>query len=233
MLVTAWTGIAALFVSLLSIVLTCLSLWIQRTHNRKSVLPIGHITVGDYEDDIFVRLCNDRVGPLIIEEIIVCIDDNEASSKNSIIEFMPDLPSGYIWTTFVRETKGRALSAQDRLTLIELKGEPSNPDFTAAREIVRRRLSRLSVTVIYLNAYNDRMPPLFENWTGLLAQNNLVSTTRLNTVRYLELGSQRDLPKTPSSQIEELQRSYIVVLAFQLPLQRRLHLQRNVLSRAA
>ena len=70
-LVTAWTAIAALFVSLLSIILTSLNLWMQRTHNRKAVLPIGHITVGDYENDIFVRLRNDGVGPLLIESATI------------------------------------------------------------------------------------------------------------------------------------------------------------------
>ena len=40
-LVTAWTAIAALFVSAISIVIAVANLFMQRAHNRKSVLPIA------------------------------------------------------------------------------------------------------------------------------------------------------------------------------------------------
>ena len=159
-IVTAWTAIAALLVSLLSIVLKCANLWMQRTHNRKSVLPIGHITVGDYENDIFVRLRNDCVGPLLIEAVAVYKVGEETDSKNSIIDFMPGLPGGYTWATFVRDIEGRSLSPQDQLTLIELKGEPSYEDFVSAKKIVRTELSRLGIRIAYRNVYNDRMPTI-------------------------------------------------------------------------
>ncbi len=60
--------LAALFVATISIILTVVTIKMQRTRNRKSVLPIGHITVGDYENQIFVWLRNDGVGPMIIEK---------------------------------------------------------------------------------------------------------------------------------------------------------------------
>lgn len=167
-LVTAGTAIAALFISFLSIVLTTLNLWMQRTHDRKSVLPIGHIVVGDYEEDIFVRLRNDGIGPLIIENVTVYRTDEQSDSKNSIIDFMPELPGKYAWTTFVRDVKGRALSPKDQLTLIELKGEPTYEDFEASKGIVRRVLSGLSVMVNCRNIYNERMPTISRqlDWFG-------------------------------------------------------------------
>lgn len=157
-LITAWTAVAALFVSLLSIVLTSLNLWMQRTHNRKTVLPIGHITVGDYEDDIFVRLRNDGVGPLIVEKVIVFQINKENDPKTAIIDFMPELPGGYAWATFVRDISGRALSPDGQITLLELMGKPTYEDFDAARVIVRRELSKLCVQIYCRNIYNDRMP---------------------------------------------------------------------------
>ena len=69
--VTAGTAILALLVSLISIFFTAGSMAMQRLHNRKSVLPLGHITVGDYEDDIFVRLRNDGISPMVIEKMFV------------------------------------------------------------------------------------------------------------------------------------------------------------------
>jgi hypothetical protein len=167
-LVTAWTAIAALFVSLLSIFLTSLNLWMQRTHNRKTVLPIGHITVGDYEDDIFVRLRNDGVGPLIVDELSVFKTDDKANSKNAIIDFMPDLPGDLLWTTFVRDIKGRALLPQGHISLIEFKCQPPNKDFESMKEIVRRELSTLCVAVMCRNIYDDKMPLIVRrlDWFG-------------------------------------------------------------------
>jgi hypothetical protein len=170
-LITIWTAIAALFVSFLSIILTSLSLWMQRIHNRKTVLPIGHITVGDYENDIFVRLCNDGVGPIIIEDVVAFRESDKSDktiSKNAIIDFMPDLPGDHAWTTFVRDIKGRALSPQQHITLIELEGVPSHEDFESAKRIVRRKLSTLRVVVTYRNIYNERMPLIVRrlDWFG-------------------------------------------------------------------
>jgi hypothetical protein len=166
--VTAWTAIAALFVSLLSIILTCLSLWMQRTHNRKAVLPIGHIVVGDYEDDIFVRLRNDGVGPLILENVTVFRNGSRKNTKTALIDFMPELPGGYAWTTFVRGVNGRALSPDGQITLIELKGEPSYEDFDSSKVIVRRELSTLCIEISYRNIYGDKMPIISRrlDWFG-------------------------------------------------------------------
>ena len=165
-LATALTAIAALFVSFLSIVLTTVSLWMQRTHNRKSFLPIGYIAVGDYEDDILVRLRNDGNGPLIVESMTVFPTGNQDEHKSSIIAFMPDLPGDYAWTTFVSDIKGSAISPAGHITLIELKGDPGEKNFEAAKEIVRNHLALLSVTIAYRNVYNDRMPLISRrlNW---------------------------------------------------------------------
>ena len=60
-LVTSWTAILAVFISLISIIITVVNVAMQRAHNRKSVLPIGSLSLGDYENQIFVRLRNDGV----------------------------------------------------------------------------------------------------------------------------------------------------------------------------
>jgi hypothetical protein len=149
-LVAAWTAIAALFVSLVSIILTFVSLWMQRRHNRKSVQPIGHISVGDYENEIFVRLRNDGIGPMIVKTAQVYNSD-DGRTQISIIDFMPELPDGYSWTTFIRAMDGRAVSANDHLTLVSLVGNPEDRKFASAREAVRKKLSTLSISVGYNN----------------------------------------------------------------------------------
>src|SRR5665213_941427 len=106
-LVTGWTAIAALFVSSVSIILAFCGLMTQRRHDRKSVQPIGHISVGDYENEIFVRLRNDGVGPMIVRVSRVR-DSLDGRTEISIVDFMPELPDGYLWKTFVGDMRDRA-----------------------------------------------------------------------------------------------------------------------------
>jgi hypothetical protein len=61
-LVTTWTAIAAIFMSLISIAVTLITMRMQRVHYRKSLLPIGNLSLGDYENKIFVLFRNDGVG---------------------------------------------------------------------------------------------------------------------------------------------------------------------------
>jgi hypothetical protein len=157
-LATALIAIAALIVSVSAIVVAVANLWIQRTHNRKSVLPVGHITVGDYENEIVVHFCNDGIGPLLVEKVTVTQAGVESDSQTSLIDFMPGLPGDYAWTTFVRDIVGRAISPRDRITLISLQGDPEQEDFAASKVIVRKILSTLAVKIEYKNVYDDTMP---------------------------------------------------------------------------
>jgi transposase InsO family protein len=100
-LVASWTAIAALFVSVISIFIAVVNMSMQRAHNRKSVLPIANISIGDYENAIFVRLRNVGVGPMIVESLVVARrDKNDESTGKAIIDFMPELPSGHDWSHF-------------------------------------------------------------------------------------------------------------------------------------
>jgi hypothetical protein len=162
-LVTAFTAIAALIISFLSILLTVLNTVTQIRHDRKSVLPIGHISVGDYENKLFVRLCNYGVGPMIVERMQITKAKTEQRISDAIIDAMPELPNDYAWTIFVGDISGRAISARDSITLIQLDGDPSNDGFKKIRNRVRKALAPLSVKVEYKNIYNRKMPPARRN----------------------------------------------------------------------
>jgi hypothetical protein len=158
-LVTAFTAVAALIISFLSILLTVLNTVMQMRHNRKSVLPMGHIGVGDYENQIFVRLWNHGVGPMIVERVQITERKTEQPISDTIIGAMPELPNDYAWTIFAGGISGRAISARDSIILIQLDGDPSNEEFKKIRNQVRRALAPLSVKVEYKNIYNKKMPP--------------------------------------------------------------------------
>lgn len=163
-LVTAGMAILAVFVSSLSVILAVCNMVIQRSHNRKSVLPIGHISVGDYENDIFVRLRNDGIGPMIIERLSVS-QPTSSDTKDALIHCMPD---GILWSTFVEDVSGRAISAKEYITLVQLEGETKDPRFAKTKQNVRKTLSGLTVKVEYKNIYGERMSPAIRNlsWFG-------------------------------------------------------------------
>ena len=169
-LVTSWTAILAVFISLVSIVVAVVNIAMQRAHNRKSVLPIGNLSLGDYENQIFVRLRNDGVGPMIIDNISVQQIETGKEIGSALIDLMP---KGLAWTTFVKDISGRAFAASKDIDLILFEGDPNKPQFIDARQRVREALSKLRVKVHYHSIYGDEMVaerPL--DWFGRHAKND-------------------------------------------------------------
>src|SRR5580704_2616478 len=101
-LITSWTAILAVFASAASFAIAALSMRMQRSHNRKSVLPMGSVTVGDYENQLFVRVWNYGVGPMIIEKLVI-EQDGADQQVSGLIDLMPKLPGKCLWSTFVRD----------------------------------------------------------------------------------------------------------------------------------
>ena len=158
-LVTAITAVAALLVSAVSIILAVFNMTTQRTHNRKSLMPIAHIRLGDYENRIFVRLHNDGVGPMLIDSIAVTKRAAKGKREASLMEFMPELPTGILWSTFVADLAGWALAADKDITLLLLEGDPADRTFVEARQSVRGALADLKIEIKYRDIYGRKMPP--------------------------------------------------------------------------
>jgi hypothetical protein len=157
-LVAALTAVAALFVSAISIILAIFNMTTQRTHNRKSLMPIAHVRLGDYENRMFVRLHNDGIGPMLIDNIVVSKRRSMGRKQSSFVGLVPALPPGILWTTFVTELSGRALSAGKDITILLLEGDPTDQKFLAARQSVRQALSDLRIVIKYRDIYGHKMP---------------------------------------------------------------------------
>jgi hypothetical protein len=167
-LITSWTAILAVLASAASFIIAAVSMRVQRIHNRESVLPIGNVGAGDYENEIFVRIWNYGVGPMIIKKVVVERKGDVEQPRPAIVDFMPKLPGNYLWSTFVRDISDRAIPATDHISLISLEGDEGNRDFVAARETVRKALSGLTVKVEYEDVYGENMPPAVRSleWFG-------------------------------------------------------------------
>jgi hypothetical protein len=167
-LVAALTAVAALLVSTISIFLAIFNMTTQRTHNRKSLMPIAHVRLGDYENRLFVELHNDGIGPMLIDNIAVSKSRGWSKKQASFSGLVPALPPGILWSTFVTDLSGRALSAGKDIVILLLEGDPSDQNFLTARQSVRKALADLQIVVKYRDIYGKKMPPAKRNldWFG-------------------------------------------------------------------
>jgi hypothetical protein len=168
----AIAAIASTAVALLAFVVSAISLYVahatlkhQRRHNVLSVTPIPHVSVGDYEDRITVRIRNDGTGPLIVKRVSV-EDGNQV--ENALIDWMPALPDGMYWITFVGEMSNRSIAQGREVILLELEGDASDPIFASVRDVVRVALSPLTINIAYTDVYQSRLNPCQKelSWFG-------------------------------------------------------------------
>ena len=157
-LASAVTAVIALFVALWAA-------WTQRKHNVLSVRPIPEVTVADYEDSVRVKLRNNGSGPMIIESLTV---KRGAETKDSIIEWMPELPDHRPWTHFSMKLEGRTLQADGVIPLIELSSSEIDTVFIECRSVTRQALKELTVQVNFTDIYGSRLKPYTKNlsWYG-------------------------------------------------------------------
>ena len=60
---------ASILISIVAVFISVQTFRSQKEQNKNSVRPILNVSVGDYEDNIYVRLHNNGVGPAIITRI--------------------------------------------------------------------------------------------------------------------------------------------------------------------
>jgi hypothetical protein len=149
-------ALSSLFVSVATVYVAREALKDQHHHNVLSVRPLPMLTVYDGQEKLEVVLHNNGSGPLIIKNTIVSDGSN---AKNSVIEWMPDLPEGMRWDAFASETIDRSVPPGGEIPLIRLVGKQSDPVFRAARDKCRDALGGLTVKVNYSDIYGTRMNP--------------------------------------------------------------------------
>lgn len=148
------TGLIALFTALAG-------LYLQRTHDKLSVKPIGMITFRDYIDNIAVSLQNKGIGPLIIKDISVT--DESGRKEESIIAFFGQEFVNVIWSDYIGDITDWAILPGESKTLIEYGGDPNDREFDNNRERVRRILAQLQIEVQYQDVYEKSMPTIERN----------------------------------------------------------------------
>ncbi len=155
-LASAAAAFLALLVSAISVGISVWAVRTERKHNELSVRPLAEITVADYESSLRVKLRNHGIGPMIVTAVTVSDGTN---AKPSILDWMPELPGGRLWTNFAGEVRDRTLAPGSEIILLELTEYEGEKNFAKSRDLVRSVLAPLAVNVEYTNIYNTVMPP--------------------------------------------------------------------------
>jgi len=155
-LLATLTALAALFVSVLSIVLTVSALYIQRKHNYYSVRPIGVVEVSDYKDSLMVRIRNAGVGPMKIRKIKVTDQRTGVSHINLVMHFR-EHETCLHWARYSGDMTGRVISTEGNAFLFKCNGDPEDPIFLDAQRQIRNMLSHLEVKFYYSDIYNRKV----------------------------------------------------------------------------
>lgn len=153
--VMAMTAVLAVLVASGSLIATLVTLFIQRQHNRKSVVPVAEFVFGDYENHLEVALENKGLGPLRVDQLIVT-DGKHATDR--LVSRMPEPTERIAWSAFTGDISGRWLSPGERIVILKLEGDDDDPDFSAFRDEVRRKLGKLEIAVHYSDVYSKPQP---------------------------------------------------------------------------
>jgi hypothetical protein len=165
----------ALSVAVVSIVFTYIQVKIQRTHNKKTVKPIGRIRIGDYQNNIYVKVENNGVGPLIIKQIL--IKSKSSQTTKSLIDILPtDLAKRITWTNFTSHYEGRTIIPGQLLELIvwtiNSSYEGKSDVIEKDRNDLRKALKEISVSITYTDIYekedfvHELSSAEFSSWYG-------------------------------------------------------------------
>ena len=164
--VAALASAVAVILSILSIFVSIRMLSHQRRHDILSVVPLPDITCADYENRVGVKLNNYGPGSMIVKRIWA---EGAGEPSESLIEKMPGLVSNQLWTHFIGPVRGaRAVAPGEGVVLLQFDGDPANPEYVFARDMVRRALKGLTVHVEFTDVYGSRFRPATRalDWFG-------------------------------------------------------------------
>ena len=161
--IEAMFSFGSIILSVVALVVSTVTFCSQKKHKKNSVRPILNIVFGDYENNIYVRVDNNGVGPAIIKNIeCTYCSEKEMVTKKSLIDLFEEwistqVDADYIsekiacFTDFVENIAGRTIAPDHEIVLLKL----TNPDYGQA-VILRRFLKEVHIEVSYTDIYNTK-----------------------------------------------------------------------------
>lgn len=125
--------------------------YLQRTHNEKSLKPLGQIDLRDRKDQIYVRVSNNGVGPMIIDRLLFT---KEGKTYTAIEECL-DLEKRSYSCIGVSESVQKVILPNGYLTLFENKLSQHMEE--AQIDWIRKQLSPITLQVVFRDIYDNKM----------------------------------------------------------------------------
>lgn len=142
-------GDVAVLISWLTLVGLICQLYLQRTHNEKSLKPLGQIDLEDRQGHLYVQITNNGLGPMIVDRFVFL---NDGKKYTAIKECLPLAPQSYT-AIEVNESVQKVILPNGHLVIFETRLENSEPDV----HLLRQQLSPIRMTVEFHDIYDNRM----------------------------------------------------------------------------
>jgi hypothetical protein len=139
-----------LTLSILALLATFYQLYLQRIHNEKSVKPLLQIDLGDHKTQLFVRVQNNGLGPLIVDRLVF----TKEGRKFFCLEDCLDLDPKSYMRVAVSETVSKVIVPGSYLTVFEKNIENLTE---AEADQIRDILSAISMRVMGKDIYDNRI----------------------------------------------------------------------------
>lgn len=140
---------AATVISLLALLATFYQLYLQRTHNEKSLRPFGQIDLGDRKKQIYVYVQNNGMGPLIIDRLTFT---KEGNHYNNIGDCLNIDPKSY-WHILLSNSAKKVVVPNSHLVVFEKNIENHSPEEI---DRIRKELSPITLKVDCRDIYDNK-----------------------------------------------------------------------------
>ena len=150
--------LTAIIISIIAVIFTAWSLKVQRKHNIKSIRPIGKIRIGDYESNIYIRIDNSGIGPLILLKIF--LNGNEIPVDKMLLDSIPlGRRNNIRWKNYTGNYKNRTIPIGENLELIRWTPESDfqkNPEeIETTKNNIRDTFQNWNLKIEYTDIYES------------------------------------------------------------------------------
>lgn len=141
----------SLIISFLALLATFYQAHLQRVHNQKSVKPLAEINLRDRDGEMFVRIANNGVGPLIVDKVVFTKGDKQYEHIQDCLDIDP---KAYFHVE-VDDTNKKVIIAGG---FLELFSNELNPKESAEKiEMYQKQLSVLHLKVHGHDIYGNKI----------------------------------------------------------------------------
>ncbi len=143
-------GYISILISWLALSATFYQLHLQRTHNGKSLQPLGQIDLEDRQGHIYVRITNNGMGPMIIDKLIFIKDGKQYMT---IVDCM-ELSARSYTQIGVSESIQKVVLPHSHLTVFETRVEEQDSEDQVQQ--IRQQLSSIALKVEFRDIYANK-----------------------------------------------------------------------------